>query len=475
MESNLPHRRANAYDIRTMSDRVSLQQWHVHSNAEPLVRIGVVLAEDAMTAIEFRLPGDEYIVLSDGGEKVVGKNVRVSAKLENNRVALAIGDQPAKPAAKWTIVPQSPRIPKRADGILVRDVVAGRGFHWQKHVDQTIAGALEILPNGDSLILVNELPLEMYLAGVITSEMSSKCPPEFLRAQCVTARSWLLAFTEPKHHGQPFDRCNDDCCQRYQGTGDLSDVATDAAESTRGLVLMAAGKVVDANYSKSCGGIVELPEHVWGAHKPGLGPAVDAPVSSTVHKFVPVTDDNLHEYLTGDWIKSTDVYCSPHVIPEDKLGQYLGRVDESGHYFRWTVKYTHEELLAMLKRKLPQAAEMTKFTDLRVTNRGVSGRAMRIVLSFLDASGKPVDVNVHDQYRIRQILHASFLFSSAFQVETERDAQGNCKSITLVGAGWGHGAGLCQIGALGMSICGHDFKKIVRQYFPEAELRKLYA
>lgn len=457
------------------NQHINLRQWTVHSGLEPTVRIGVVLVEDAMDTIALRLPAAEYSIVDADGATRVASGARILVKIAGEgAVSLVVNDEPAKASAKWVISPKVSSVPKRGDGILVRDVVAGRGFHWQKHVDQTLAGTIEILPEAKALVLVNELPLEAYLAGVITSEMSSKCPAEFLRAQCVTARSWLLAFTEPKHHHTPFDRCNDDCCQRYQGTGDLSDGATDAAESTRGLVLMAAGKVVDANYSKSCGGIVELPEYVWGAHKPGLGPAVDAPDSSGVHKFVPVTDANLNEYLTGDWIKTTDVYCSPHVIPEDQLGQYLGRVDETGHYFRWRVKYSHDELLGMLKKKMPELAGMTRFEDLRVTERGVSGRAISIVLSFLDGKGQPTEVKVRDQYRIRQILHASFLFSSAFQVESERDGAGRCTSITLVGAGWGHGAGLCQIGALGMSLCGKDFKSIVKQYFPEAELKKLY-
>src|SRR5688572_28992314 len=216
---------------------VGLRQWKIVSGEEPTVRIGVVLAEDQLSAIEIH---------PDAATKV-------SAKLDGDALAVQMNDQPPQRMTSWSFAPQKPATPAQGDGALVKGVVAGRGFHWQKKVDQTLAGKLELLPSPRGLILVNELPLEWYLAGVITSEMSSKCPIEFLRAQCITARSWLLAFTEPKHRGQPFDRCNDDDCQRYQGTGDLSKVAVDAVESTRGMCLVAEDKVVDANYSKSCG------------------------------------------------------------------------------------------------------------------------------------------------------------------------------------------------------------------------------
>jgi SpoIID/LytB domain protein len=441
-----------------------------------VVRIGVVLAEDAMPAIDMRVPDAAYELAAAGAAPHEVRAARISARLEGKAVSLAVNGGPAQTAAGWTLTPQPPRLPARGDGVWVKGVVAGRGFHWQKHVDQTLAGRIDLLPGDRGIILVNELPLEAYLACVITSEMSSQCPVEFLRAQCITARSWLLAFTEPKHDAEPFDRCNDDCCQRYQGTGDLSDTALDAVESTRGLVLVAAdGRVVDANYSKSCGGVVELPEHVWGVHKPGLGPQVDAPAHSAAHRFLPVTEANLNEYLEGDWLRETDVYCSPRVVPEESLGRYLGRVDETGRYFRWSVRYTHDELADMLRRKLPEAARIARLSNLRVTRRGISGRATEIVLDVEDAGGRVRQLTIADQYRIRQILHKSFLFSSAFAVHIERDSRGLCRAVTLRGAGWGHGAGLCQIGALGMALCGNDHARIVKHYFPEAELKRLYA
>jgi SpoIID/LytB domain protein len=218
-----------------------------------------------------------------------------------------------------------------------------------------------------------------------------------------------------------------------------------------------------------------VPEHVWGVRKPGLGPLVDAPAASIAEKFLPVTDQNLDEYLRGQWLAATDIYCSPRVVPEDQLGQYLGRVDETGHYFRWSVTYSHDELRDLLHSKhAPGLKEVEKIIDLRVTSRGVSGRAMEILFTIIDKAGARRDVTVRDQYRIRQLLHKSFLFSSAFAVEIERDGAGGVKSFTLRGAGWGHGAGLCQIGALGMSLRGISHDKIVLHYFPGAQLQKVY-
>jgi hypothetical protein len=140
-------------------------------------------------------------------------------------------------------------------------------------------------------------------------------------------------------------------------------------------------------------------------------------------------------------------------------------VDEAGNYFRWRVRYSHDELLDLLRQKLPDAAEMTRLTNLRVTKRGISGRATEMVIEYVDGAGAQRELPVPDQYRIRQILHKSFLYSSAFAVEIERDSADQLRAVTLTGAGWGHGAGLCQIGALGMSLCGIDHERIVKHYF----------
>ena len=453
----------------------NLRTWQQESRREPTIRVGVILEADGYESAEFVLPPSEHEVIGEHGPPAVHRAERIVASLIGGAVALRIGQGAERVSRTWRIAPAAPEPPQRASGVEVRNVIAGRGFHWQKTCSQMLSGRLELLAGRDGLILVNVVPLEHYLAGVITAEMSGGCPPEFLKAQCVAARSWLLAFTEPKHADEPFDRCNDDCCQRYQGTGDLSTEANEAVRETRGLVLVdSAGGVVDANYAKCCGGISELPEHVWGTSKPGFTAIADTPPNSPARRFLPVTRRNLSDYILGEWQRETDIYCSPNVVPQEQLGAYLGRVDEVEDYFRWTVRSSREELEDVLKRKVPEADDLARVWDARVLARGVSGRARLVEIDIENASGSRRRVQIESEYRIREALHSRFLYSSAFLIEIERDARGLPQTVTLRGAGWGHGCGLCQIGALGMALQNMPYDAILDHYFPQARLRRVY-
>jgi len=460
-------------DIITNPD---MTHWCPASNAEPTVRIGVVLAEDGCDPVELTLPDAPYRI-SDGAHVIVEEIAGVSIRVDHHgdEVSIKWAGKTLSGYKQIRLEPLTPTPMKPGAGVTVRDVVAGRGFHWQKKIDQVYAGSLELMAAPGGIVAVNELPLEDYLVGVITAEMGGACPVELLKAQCIVARSWLLAMTEPKHDADPFDRCNDDCCQRYQGTGDLSPSAADAVRDTRGLTLIApGGQVLDANYAKSCGGVSERAEHVWDGPKPGIDAVVDAPAGDPVHRFMPVTEANLDEYLDGDWLSNTQAYCSTHAVPLEAIGKYLGRVDEVDDYFRWTVTYTRPELEALLRDKLPEAAGLTKLTGLTVTARGVSGRASQVQVEWGDSNGSTKTHELGSEYRIREVLHRGFLYSSAFAVRIERDGQGDIGSLTLRGAGWGHGAGLCQIGALGMAMAGKDAHEICKHYYPKADLRLLY-
>ncbi len=454
-----------------------IRAWSPQSRREPVVRVGVILDEDAFARVEIVLPGKGYAVRRDGEP---GPEAGATSGLVFTRgaagVALAVDDGAQGTAAVWRVAPVEAVRLQAGEGLLVRGVVAGRGFHWQKNIDQTLAGAVEVWRGERGLVLVNELPLEHYLAGVITAEMSGACPLALLQAQCVVARSWLLAMAEPKHDDDPFDRCNDDCCQRYQGTGDLSAAALDAVRSTRGMALLdPVGRVLDANYAKSCGGISELPVNVWGIDKPGLSAVVDAPAAAPEHQFYPVTEANLAAYLDGDWLVGAAAYCSANVVPLDAIRQYLGRVDEVDDYFRWTVTHEHDELCALLKAKVGEMAAAAAVAGLRVVRRGVSGRAAVLEVDWCDSAGQAHTTVLDSEYRIREALHVRFLYSSAFAVRTERDSDGRLTRVTLRGAGWGHGVGMCQIGALGMALLGHDYEAIGQHYYPEARLERVYA
>ncbi|MCP4592236.1 MAG: SpoIID/LytB domain-containing protein [bacterium] len=454
---------------------IGIRDWQPEHRREPLVRIGIVLDVDELQTLELEIPANgRRLIGADGPGRTIQAG-RVVASRVGDTVSVRVGDTPEEVSTCWQLMADSAEASGRGVGVRVSGVVAGRGFHWQKRTDQTLGGGVELRAGGQGLILVNELPLEDYLAGVITAEMSGQCPLEFLKAQCIVARSWLLAFSEPKHEDSPFDRCNDDCCQRYQGTDDLSTAATAAVNDTRGQVLLnTTGAVVDANYSKSCGGVSEQPEHVWDRPKPGLSAIVDAPQGSSARAFLPVTEANLDEYLDGPWLRDTEVYCSPNVVAEERFAEFLGRVDEVASYFRWTVCHRREELEGLLRSKLPEASDLVCLRDLRVLERGVSGRAKLIELEFGERSGQRRQVQVRSEYRIRQVLHQGFLYSSAFTVRIERDGDGTPRTVTLCGAGWGHGAGFCQIGGLGMALRGLSSEPILSHYFPETTLRRAY-
>jgi stage II sporulation protein D len=455
---------------------IFLHDWTRDARNEPMVRVGIILDRDAQESADLWLPEQRYQVSGLTAGTDAKPSARLAVRYARNSLGVQIGDRQESNVRKLRLSPAGRALLSPGAGVLVRDVITGRGFHWQKRIDVTLAGTLELRPGEQGLILVNEVPLEDYLPGVITGEMSSACPLEFLKAQCVVARSWLLALTEPKHTGEPFDRCNDDCCQRYQGTSGLNPTALAAVRKTLGLVLLnPAGGVLDANYAKSCGGISETPWAVWGLDKPGISPIVDAPPDAAERRFFPVTEQNLDEYLDGLWVAAAQCYCSPNVVPVDEIGKYLGRVDTADDYFRWTVRYRRKELEELLREKLADARELTELRDLRVRARGVSGRAYTMDVEWADAQGAVQNTRLESEYRIRQVLHRKFLYSSAFAVRAERDPGGRLDAVTLRGAGWGHGVGLCQIGALGMAQSGSDYVAICRHYYPAARLASVYA
>lgn len=399
----------------------------------------------------------------------------IEARITGGQIALEGSALDPEPVVR--LVPPAQSL-ERGVGIRCFGVMAGRGFHWQTRIEAAFVGTLEFRVAGGRLLVINELPMEEYLAGVIAAEMSGECPLEFLRSQCIVARSWVLAHTEDKHSELGIDRCNDDCCQRYQGTMDITPVVVEAVASTNGQVITdEAGRIIDANYSKSCGGIIESPEHVWGARKAGLRADVDAPMDSKMRRFFPLRDSQVEEFLTGRWADHTDVFCSPSVVPNADLPRYLGKVDDGGGHFRWTIRYERSELEAVLTRKLfsRQAADpLGTLTDIKVIARGDSGRAKQLRIDYLNPAGRPRSVDIHTEYNIRDALHASFLFSSAFVVKIERDHAGVPAMIELLGAGWGHGAGLCQIGALGMSLKGYSAEQILHHYFSPIRIHACY-
>lgn len=449
---------------------------------EPGIRVGIVLPQDGVKRLRLAVPDSDYRVRGEAGRTHSARNTTVTFDVAGAGLRAAIGPRDLGGSGVWSLTPVGAPTGKTlpdgrgdAPAVGVDGIIVGRGFHWETTTRQSLPGELTVRRVGDSLLMVARLALESYLAGVITAEMSGECPIEFQKAQCIVARSWTLAHSERKHEDLGLDLCNDDCCQRYQGVSAMTPTARSAVRETRGQVLVTDGRVVDANYCKSCGGIVEAPEAVWGVAKPGLAALVDGPPSSPLHRFRPITNDNIGEYVAGSWPADCDAYCSPRSVDEATLPKYLGRVDRGGGLFRWTVTHRRPELEAILRRKGYAPDDLAEIADLVVTERGVSGRALALDVVYVSTSGERSVTTIRDQYRIRDALHDALLFSSAFRVRTDRDADGRAICFRLDGAGWGHGAGMCQIGALGMALAGQNHRQILAHYFCVAKLTTVYA
>ncbi len=383
--------------------------------------------------------------------------------------------------------------PAEGDSHVIRleDVTIGVQFHWERKEQQSFAGSLRFLVSGNALTAVNVVSVEEYLRSVIASEMSAASSLPLLKAHAITSRSWLLAQLEKsrqlkasggrrpaawiedgeKHirwydredHEQ-FDVCADDHCQRYQGiTRASTPSVTEAVNATRGVVLMYEGKVCDARFSKTCGGVTELFEHVWEpVHYPYLAAVRDSAGGSA--EAIP---DLCQNSVAEQWIRSSGPgFCNTH--DPEILSQVLVQFDrETTDFYRWRVEYGQEELAELIERK--GALGLGKIVDLLPVSRGTSGRIIELKIV-----GTKRTMVVGKELEIRKLLSPSHLYSSAFVVDTLNRRNGIPGRFVLTGAGWGHGVGLCQIGAAVMGESGYSHEQILKHYFQNAEVKALY-
>ena len=366
------------------------------------------------------------------------------------------------------------------------DVTIGIDFHWERRETQTFSGNLVLQADGNgTLTAVNEILLEDYLTSVISSEMNPEAPPAFLEAHAVTSRSWLAAMLARHGNtaGSPgsgrkeicredeisrwygredhrhFHVCADDHCQRYQGTEKMTDAAIAAVDTTRGLFLVHEDVVCDARYYKACGGLTEHFATAWEEREISYLTSV----SDGAHDFPPVRT----EADARKWIMARpDAYCN--TADSLALRRILPAFDqETTDFFRWEVTYARETLEEILKRK--SGYDFGILCDLIPLERGPSGRIVRLRIT-----GSAKTMTVGKELEIRRWLSESHLYSSAFVVSTVRDDAGVPVSFRLNGAGWGHGVGLCQIGAAMMALQGFTAADILKHYFPAASLKHLY-
>ncbi len=433
---------------------------------EPLLRVGIILPEDSKKSVTIIMPADlSYEVTSDAISEFSEQEMTLDFMLTGESIKYKEYHAPT-----WTIRPVQNLPIQPHSGLKIKDITAGRGFHWQKPIDIIVSGSIEIKAYENHLILINELPLEEYLMCVATSEMGAACPPALIESQTIAARSWMLANIEQKHILLGMDVCNDDCCQRYQGNANLTHQSIEGAINTNGKVLLYEGKICDARYSKSCGGKMESFTNIWsGPDLPYLRSIPDAETGFD-HPALALEDEN--EVI--NWIDSVPkTFCSPAYVPESSLKMYLGSVDEEGTYFRWQVSYTQNEITALLNSKLDlNTTGILRFIPLK---RGGSGRLTELNIIYLTDNGSEVHYLIKGEYTIRAAMHKGFLYSSCFYVDAfSGDDNFLPKRFTIKGAGWGHGAGYCQIGALGMSLAGYSTEEILVHYYPGSELRKIY-
>ncbi|MBQ8968377.1 MAG: DUF4922 domain-containing protein [Bacteroidaceae bacterium] len=424
---------------------------------EPEVAVGIMTTETLHFALngEYRakghvVTGQQTVNIEDGG-------IRWNGQIYHDLTLRPLSDD-----ASFTLF----------------GVTIGRHFHWERQEAQTFRGQLRLVVDEDKVVAINVLPVEEYLTSVIGSEMKETSPLEYLKASAIISRSWLLAQMERRRKGQGqnffqfkktdtelvrwhdqeehtiFDVCADDHCQRYQGiTRAANAQVAEAIRQTRGEILTYDGHVCDTRFGKCCGGMTNDYENCW---------------ENTPHPYLHAVEDP---------------YC--HTENRELLSSILNDYDqETTDFYRWTQSYTQEELHDIVTERLGH--DLGPILRLEDVERGRSGHLVRLKIV-----GTEGEFTIGKELEIRRTLSRSHLFSSNFTVETEfsessdnPEHSGNSESsasskkiptrFILHGRGWGHGVGLCQVGAAVMASQGHAYADILRHYYDGAHISKLW-
>lgn len=442
---------------------------------EPLINVGILTHK----VIKFELYGD----FSVAGFKENFSGVFI-AEIKDDKITCKSNKHEIQVNSKVEFIPYDPI----SESFLLRDVTIGNKFHWERKEKQRFIYSLLLQKTGNEIVAINRIPLERYLTSVISSEMSAKSSIELLKAQAVIARSWVLNQVErakkiedeeivhetsvelqdelikwyDREDHKLFDVCADDHCQRFQGvTKIISDAAFNATEQTRGIALLSNEEVCDTRYSKCCGGLTESFENVWEPVKqPYLSSVVD-------YKYEPENFnlDFSDESNAEKWIKGKpNSFCN--TSDQKILSHILVDYDrETKDFFRWKVEYSQVELSSLLKEK--SGIDFGDIIDLIPVERGESARIVKLKIF-----GTKKTLTVGKELEIRRVLSKSHLYSSAFVVK--KVGENIPEKFVLYGAGWGHGVGLCQIGAAVMAEKGYHFDEILLHYFKNSELKKIY-
>ena len=441
----------------------------------PQIKVGIMAEKE----IFFTLEGNYYLEHS----KIIITG-RCKARKDGTSVCLECGEESWFNPNDLKLIPSDPETGK----FMLHDVTIGINFHWERKEDQVFKDELHFICDGEKIHAINALSIEDYLMSVISSEMSATSSMELLKAHAVISRSWLLAQIQKNKSLQTksqkylttfrtddelikwydredhtfFDVCADDHCQRYQGiTRSTTPLVKKAVKETHGEILAIEGVICDARYSKCCGGITEVFENVWEpVNHSYLQKIVD---NSIVPEGFSLALDQ--EVDAKQWIMGKPAaFCNS----SDKkvLKQVLNDYDqETNDFFRWKVVYSQKDLSELVKTRT--GIDFGKIVDLIPVERGGSARLIR-----LKVVGTLRTMIIGKELEIRKTLSKTHLYSSAFIIEKEEVA-GNLNFI-LHGAGWGHGVGLCQIGAAVMGDKGYSYHEILLHYFRGAGLEHKY-
>lgn len=443
--------------------------------SQPEIEVGII----ARGKLEFKLGCD---FLTEKNEKITAGDYVVFVK--NNQVTIQTGPGENITGNFFKFSPE-----KQESFFELKNVIIGVDFHWEQEENQRFKGALKLVPEDGKVRAINVIGLEDYLKSVISSEMSATSSPELLKAHAVISRSWLLAQIEKtkslkssgglyqtshetgdeiirwydREDHKNFDVCADDHCQRYQGiTKIYSEKALKAVEDTRGEVLMHGKKICDARFSKCCGGVSENFENVWEPVRHRyLTKVVDSEFGDTT------CVDLRQEDEAGLWIRNNP-YAFCNTTDQKVLSQVLPDFDQATtDFYRWRVEYSQKELADLIKKR--SGIDFGEIIKLEPVQRGHSSR-----LITLKIYGTKKSLIVGKELEIRKWLSESHLYSSAFVIDHLEEKNGIPQKIVLTGAGWGHGVGLCQIGAAVMGEKGYSYKEILAHYFRDTVLNKSY-
>ncbi len=442
----------------------------------PKIKVGIVFNEK----ISFRLNGKYKHIQSGMEYEGYGEAI-----ITDDTINIRINNKEATGTLPFDLEPVS----YAESDFDLFDVTIGINFHWERKEDQKFKGALRFIKENNKITAINILNLEDYLISVISSEMSATSTPELLKAHAVISRSWLLAQIEKgdkiqkkgnytttfettqervkwydREDHSNFDVCADDHCQRYQGiTRASTSMVTQAINETYGKVLVYNNSICDARFSKCCGGVSELFENVWEPEShPYLTKVIDASASPEGFDMNLKLESNAVNWITN----SPQAYCN--TTNNEVLGQVLNDYDqETPDFYRWEVKYSQTEIRNLLRKRV--GIDVGDIIDIVPVERGESARLIRLKIV-----GSNATKTIGKELEIRKALSESHLYSSAFIIKKGLIVDGLPQTFTLLGAGWGHGVGLCQIGAAVMGDKGFSHEQILLHYFRGATLEKRY-